>query len=444
MFNRPKKSKQSLGRVGRVEQEQRYNRIIRFSTYGVIGLVVLVTIIGVVMNTVVIPSRPIVSVNGEEIITRDFQKRVHIERNRLVNLYNQYLNQYTTYQQIGQTMTDPAQQQQVGLFLQQIEAQIQQIEFQLGSEELGEQVLNQMIDEIFIVEEAQARGITVTDEEVEDYFFSIFGYYPDGFPTPEPTDPITPTATWSATQRAMITPTPEPTLAEGEEATTDALAEAPLPTSVTEEEYENFREDYLAQLRPYGVDEAYLKGLIRIQILREKLNEELAAGITPPTQEEVWARHILIRPDETAEDQEAAKADALARAEELMAEIMEGGDFGDLAREFSDDTGSGAQGGDLGWFTRGMMVPPFEEAAFGAEVGELVGPVESQFGYHIIQVLGKEDRPADQSLYDNLVLTALTDILNQYKEEAEIVFLQDDWIRHMPTEPDVIRMAPQQ
>lgn len=444
MFNRPKKKKQSLGRIGRVEREQRYNQVIRISTFAVIGVVVLVTIIGILMNTVIIPSRPIVSVNGEEIITRDFQKRVHIERNRLVNLYNQYLNQYTTYQQIGQTMTDPAQQQQVIFFLQQIQSQIQQIEFQLESEALGEQVLNQMIDEIFIVEEAQARGITVTDEEVDEYYYSIFGYYPDGFPTPEPTDPIAPTATWSATQLAMITQTPEPTLAEGEEAPAEAPLEAPLPTSVTEEEYESFREDYLGQLRPYGVDEAYLKELIRVQIYREKLDEELAAGITPPTQEEVWARHILIRPEEGAEDEEAALADALAEAEDLLAQIEEGGDFGELAREFSDDTGSGAQGGDLGWFTRGMMVAPFEEAAFNAEVGEVVGPVESQFGYHIIQVLGMEDRPADQSAYDELVFTALTDILNKYKEEAEIVFLQDDWIRYTPTEPDVIRLAPQQ
>lgn len=95
----------------------------------------------------------------------------------------------------------------------------------------------------------------------------------------------------------------------------------------------------------------------------------------------VRARHILLRFDE---DQDSAGV--FEQADELIAALNEGADFADLAREYSADPGSGQRGGDLGWFGRGRMVAPFEQAAFGARVGEIVGPVESQFGLHIIQV----------------------------------------------------------
>lgn len=95
----------------------------------------------------------------------------------------------------------------------------------------------------------------------------------------------------------------------------------------------------------------------------------------------IHARHILLRFDE---DQDSAGV--FEQADELIAALQEDADFADLARQHSADPGSGQRGGDLGWFGRGRMVPPFEQAAFGARVGEIVGPVESQFGLHIIQV----------------------------------------------------------
>jgi peptidyl-prolyl cis-trans isomerase C len=79
-----------------------------------------------------------------------------------------------------------------------------------------------------------------------------------------------------------------------------------------------------------------------------------------------------------------------AKANELKAELEKGADFADLARKNSTDTGSGANGGDLGWFGPGMMVKPFEDAVIGAEIGKVVGPVQSQFGWHLILV--KETR----------------------------------------------------
>lgn len=83
-------------------------------------------------------------------------------------------------------------------------------------------------------------------------------------------------------------------------------------------------------------------------------------------------------------------SDALFQAEMLMDSLKQGIDFAHLAETYSDDPGSAQKGGDLGYFARGTMVKPFEEAAFGAKIGEIVGPIISQHGIHIIKVEDKK------------------------------------------------------
>lgn len=83
---------------------------------------------------------------------------------------------------------------------------------------------------------------------------------------------------------------------------------------------------------------------------------------------------------------------ALKKANEILQEIRSGKDFAKLARDYSQDPISAARGGDLGWFGKGMMVPPFEKAAFGAKIGEVVGPIRTDYGYHIIKVHDKSKR----------------------------------------------------
>ncbi len=83
-------------------------------------------------------------------------------------------------------------------------------------------------------------------------------------------------------------------------------------------------------------------------------------------------------------------AEALVLANELRSRILAGEDFAALARAYSDDTGSGANGGDLGWFGKGRMVAPFEEAVFSLPIGEVSEPIKTDFGYHLIEVLEKD------------------------------------------------------
>ena len=103
-------------------------------------------------------------------------------------------------------------------------------------------------------------------------------------------------------------------------------------------------------------------------------------------QTEYNAAHILV------DTQEAA--------DKLKADLAGGADFAELAKANSTDTGSGANGGDLGWFGPGMMVKPFEDAVVAAKVGEVTGPVQSEFGFHLILV--KETRVADQPTLDQM------------------------------------------
>jgi len=102
--------------------------------------------------------------------------------------------------------------------------------------------------------------------------------------------------------------------------------------------------------------------------------------------EQASARHILFRlaPDATEEQ----RAEAELRANGVASIAHSGGDFAALVAAHSDDPGSKDLGGDLGWFGRGSMVPEFEDAVFSAKPGEIVGPIRSQFGFHIIKVEG--------------------------------------------------------
>ncbi len=116
--------------------------------------------------------------------------------------------------------------------------------------------------------------------------------------------------------------------------------------------------------------------------------------------ENAKARHILIRFQGSQvpirkDQKDLTDAEALEKAKQLRERLVKGEDFAAIAKAESDDVGSGSQGGDLGSFTRGRMVPVFEEAAFSLPINEISQPVKSQFGYHIIQVQERSKQPLE-------------------------------------------------
>jgi len=125
-------------------------------------------------------------------------------------------------------------------------------------------------------------------------------------------------------------------------------------------------------------------------------------------EDSVHASHILIRTPEQADA--AAKAKAKSQAENLLAQLKKGGDFAGLAKQHSQDPGSAPNGGDLGFFSKGQMVPAFEQAAFGLKPGETSGVVETPFGYHIIRV---SEAKAGRDLNYDEVKAQIDDYLKQ-------------------------------
>jgi peptidyl-prolyl cis-trans isomerase C len=131
--------------------------------------------------------------------------------------------------------------------------------------------------------------------------------------------------------------------------------------------------------------------------------------------EQVKASHILIKAEPDADD--AVKAEARKKIEDIQKKLKQGGNFAALAKELSEGP-SGKNGGELGFFRRGQMVKPFEDAAFTVKPGELSDIVETRFGYHIIKV--EEKKPESITPYAD-VKERLEQVLKQQKVREELI-----------------------
>lgn len=188
----------------------------------------------------------------------------------------------------------------------------------------------------------------------------------------------------------------------------------------------NFPDDaaFKKALADNGIDMESLKQHVGQSVVIEKLRDELTKGATVSVQqakeaydknhneflvqEEVKASHILVKTKKEADD--------------LMAKIKGGADFAELAKQHSEDTGSKQQGGDLGFFPKGRMVPEFEKAAFSLKPGKVSDPVQSQFGFHIIKVF--EKREPRQKGFDEVKGEFMDQMLRSKKDKDF-----GDWIR---------------
>ncbi|MDQ0247187.1 foldase protein PrsA [Bacillus fengqiuensis] len=145
---------------------------------------------------------------------------------------------------------------------------------------------------------------------------------------------------------------------------------------------EQYGQQFEAAIQQNGVDQ--VKRMLKIDLLREKAatadikvtDKELKEAYDAK-KPEVKASHILVQDEKTAQ--------------EVKAKLDKGEDFAKLAKEYSQDPGSAENGGDLGFFGPGKMVPEFEEAAYKLKKGEVSAPVKSSFGYHIIKVTDKKE-----------------------------------------------------
>jgi peptidyl-prolyl cis-trans isomerase D len=179
------------------------------------------------------------------------------------------------------------------------------------------------------------------------------------------------------------------------------LADVSITDEEVQAEYDRTADQYTREeersIRYLLVETSKLRRLLpvdeaELQAYYEEHKGEFLEG------EQAHARHILIRVAPDASEEEQTDAELLANGVAKIA--RSGADFAELAAKHSQDPGSKDNGGDLGWFGRGRMVKEFEDAVFSAKPGDIVGPIRSQFGYHIIRVEGF--RPEHQKPFEEV------------------------------------------
>ena len=423
--------------TARLERERQQVRLIQTVSITAIVIVILMIGYGILDTTYLQARKPVAEVNGEKITLSYWQERVQLSRMNLTNT----LQQYQFYQQ-NFGMDTSQQQQQIQMLLQ-------------VPETLGQQVLTQLVDEAQIRQKAHELGITVTADEVETKIRETLGFSPNGTPTPTitPTEvnityptltskqltlfPSTATPTQVLTSTPAATNTPDLSATATPAATSVAATPTFLPEAATATAtpftLDGYKAKYgksLENIKALGVSEATFRSAYENVLYQQKLLAVLAKD-APHTQEKVWARHILVNDEKTAND--------------LYAKLISGLDFAETAKKESKDTGSGANGGDLGWFGKGAMVPEFEQAAYSQKIGEIGKPVKSQFGYHIIQVIDRQELPATATEYEKNKQTIFDDWLKKANDDAKtakkIITYDDVWKSNIPAMPASLTQA---
>jgi peptidyl-prolyl cis-trans isomerase D len=451
MSNNPPKKTATLSKkhMDRLHREKKQIRYITIGAIIVILLVIGSIGYGILDQQVLKGRRAVAVVNGEKITVNDFRAFTKYYRNQLIQ------NAQRTYQFASMFGSDPNTLQSFG-------SQLVSINGELEANRAGQSALDQMIADRLIRQEAKKRGITVTAEEVETSMQEALRYFPNGTPTPSPTVPVIPTFTLSPLQLTMIPPTATsiptkvvtetattsaalaltptatlaasatPTLAPTEVVITATATPQPTETPYTLDAYKNIYATMVADFAATEIPEATVRYVIESTLYREKLKAAVL-GELPCVQEQVWAQHILVNDEQTAQD--------------MLAKLKAGEDWVKLASNFSVDTSNKDKGGDLGWFPRGQMVKEFEDAVFAmTQPGQLSQPVKTKSGYHIIRLVAHEDRPISASECSNLSDQKFDDWLTNYKTAAAIQ-TNDLWqevVPLLPTLPAELQQVIQQ
>ena len=433
--------------LARKQREERQTRTILIVT-----LIIAVVVIGLVAyalidNYLVRPNHPIAQVGDQVIKAGEFESRVKYTRVQLLDQAYTYYQYYSIYGEFGASFLS---------YAQDLAYQLQ------DSETVGSQVLDDMIYEIIIRDEAAARGITVSEEEVDKALKDGFGYYPDGTATPSVTPTMEATPTYSKTQLALVpatstptntsepTETPDVTATSSEEAVvteeneeTEAAGDSaestqtpevsptitltptitPTPTTYTTEIYSQNLDDFNSMYKDYNFSVDQLRSLYEASLLSDKLEEEITKDVEP-IEEQVWVRHILV---ETEED-----------AQNVLNLLNEGEDWSALAAEYSTDESNKDNGGDLGWFNASAMVAPFSDAAFAMDTpGQISDPVQTDFGWHIIQFIGKREAQMSAADFQSKKDTVFSEWLTEIRDAREDIQIFDDWANYVPTTPEM-------
>jgi parvulin-like peptidyl-prolyl isomerase len=343
----------------RRQREAQIERRVLIGVGLAVGAAVILVLVGLVNELALKPRQVIAQVNGEAITVAEFQRRMRYEQDQLADQIQQYIEFGAQFAADGQNP-----------FLSFIEQLFDDL---ATPERFSLTVLDEMTGERLVRQLAVSYDVTASNEELEREIEQQFGYDRDAPPPPTP-DPA-----------AAVTET--------------------LPSAGTtlEDYQQRYREVIDAFSSRNSLTETEFRELIRTSLLRTRLSEAAPLEFET-TEEQVRARHILVRIATAGEDEEeidptVAEANALGEIQEARQRIVDGEDFALVAAEVSEDASNAEEGGDLGWFGRDRMVAEFAEVAFSLPPGELSQPVKTAFGYHLILVEEYDPaRPLDESV----------------------------------------------
>ena len=325
--------------------------------------------------------KPVATVNGRQILTKDVDQQAQQLRRRLEQMYGP------------------------------------EAAAALARYNVREQALEQLIDQQLVLDEANRLGLRISDAALEQMIeaqtaFQVNGHFDLAiYQTALRSENMRPADFESEVRldmlqqlmQRMVTRTVEISDAEMRQSYDQinlklAMSYVEIPykdfeSTITpnNKQIADFFQDHREQFREpervsfdfirYDPDRLAAKVNPSDKEIQNYYNRQRDSGLTHP--EQVRARHILIAVP--ADATPAQKAAAKAKADDLMKQIKAGADFAKLAKQFSDDPGTKNSGGDLGYFGQSEMVKPFADAAFGMKAGEMT-VVQTQFGYHVLQV----------------------------------------------------------
>lgn len=455
---------QALGQPQtRVQRDEAINRLIKNAAIGTAIAIALIILAALFIENVVVPAQAVARVNGQAITVRDFRDRVRFERARVTQLAintqqraQQQAAQYASiFQQDEQTLL-----QQILDEEPQYKTWVNEINF---PDQLGQRVLNDMIDDVLVSQQAAKLNVAVDEAKVLEAQNTYFGYDATqvaligtpGTETPTPTTTPTPFVSPTPTTPPTATPTLDPAItaeatgeavaeATGEtvvstvevtsdvsavstaeatsDATVDPLAETPtlvpsptLAATEVQATYEasvrNYRQELSNASRVGGGE---LDKFFREQALRDAVGETLISGGKAMYAN---ARHILVDTEE--------------KALEIVDALKNGASFADLAAANSSD-GSASKGGELGWAPVTNYVKEFKQAVTDLPIGQISDPVKSEFGYHVIQVRAREERDVTDEDRSSVQSALFATWLDDLRTANEATIERYDWTNYVP------------
>jgi parvulin-like peptidyl-prolyl isomerase len=486
--------------LSRAEKEQLYQRIAIIVTGVIVVGVIIAIIAALFIDLVIVPDQWVSRVGETEINTRDYQARIRAERwyraNEVREAYDEAKENAELYG------ADPDDKEQLWSLALAIAGQPSDALYSdwaqliADDEAFGSYVLDQMELEILLKKEAEVLGVEVNDALIDAQVDAFIDRYTGANLTPTLTATVTevihPSTTPIITVTPTFTPSPSATFTvtpiitiEGATATppasntpTATLTRTPslTPTidltvaSLTPTEtltltpnqdqvkstIEKFEDNFYADAEEIAdLDREAVRAIFYLEALRAALREEVTKDV--PTQE-VWAetRHILVSPLTEEERQTAAASpfdETVCESERwltskteidaIYAQLQAGEPFAALAQAVSDDTGSAANGGSLGFTNtqpnaqgQGGFVEPFREVINTLPLGTYSEPVCTQFGWHIIQVLRRELRDISRSTLEGNRDTEYKDWENEVlNAAADDIERRDNWQDRISNDP---------